>query len=241
MIWYFFCARKVRFTLTDTIRVKKKSFKQLQLHERPREKCYASGSAALSDVELLALMLGSGTSQMPVFSLAEKVLDKVDQEGLAISVDALCTIAGIGRAKATVIVAALEFARRRLRPLGSPVKSAADVYPLLRQYADKRQEHLLALSLNGAHELLAIRVITVGLLNRALVHPREVYAEAIVERAAAIIIAHNHPSGDLTPSKEDMDVTRQLCEAGKLLGIGLLDHLIISSKGYYSFADAGLM
>jgi len=144
---------------------------------------------------------------------------------------------GVGPAKATVIAAALEFARRRIRPEGLKVKTPMDVLPLLRHYADRKQEHFLCISLNGANEVIKTRVVSVGLVNKTQVHPREVFADPITDRASAVILAHNHPSSDLTPSKEDVLITRQLKEAGETLGITLLDHIIFSQKGHYSFLE----
>jgi DNA repair protein RadC len=115
------------------------------------------------------------------------------------------------------------------------------VLPLIRHYADRRQEHFLCVSLNGANEIIATRVVSVGLVNKTQVHPREVFADPITDRASAVIVAHNHPSGSLEPSKEDIDITGQLRSAGEILGIRLLDHVIFNSKGYYSFLEKGLI
>jgi DNA repair protein RadC len=115
------------------------------------------------------------------------------------------------------------------------------VYPLVRHYSDRKQEHFICLSLNGAHEVLAIRVVSIGILNKTIVHPREVFGDPISDRAAAIVVCHNHPSGQLEPSEEDIAITRRLSEAGELLGINLLDHLILSPRGgYYSFVESGI-
>ena len=113
----------------------------------------------------------------------------------------------------------------------------ADVLPLIMNYADRKQEHFLSVSINGANEVIATRVVSVGLANKSQVHPREVFADAITDRASAVIIAHNHPSGPLAPSKEDVEVTKRLKAAGELLGIKLLDHMIFNTKGYYSLLE----
>ena len=114
-----------------------------------------------------------------------------------------------------------------------------DVLPLIRHYADRKQEHFLCISLNGAKEVIATRTVSVGLVNKTQVHPREVFADPITDRASAVIVAHNHPSGALTPSKEDFEVTRQLKKAGETLGIRLLDHIIFNHNSYYNFLENG--
>jgi DNA repair protein RadC len=113
--------------------------------------------------------------------------------------------------------------------------------PLISSIADKQQEHFVCISLNGANEVIENRTVTVGLLNKSQVHPREVFADVITDRAAGVILAHNHPSGELKPSDSDLKIHEQLTEAGKILGIKILDHIIISKKGYYSFQDQGLI
>ncbi len=214
---------------------------ELPRTERPREKLKHKGAACLTDHELLAILLGSGTRGHDVMRLAARILTIVDSEGTAPSVDSLCKVEGVGLAKAALIVAALEFARRRIRPDGVKISKPPDVYPLLRHLADRRQEHFLCVSLNGANEVIAVRTVSMGLVNRALVHPREVYADPITDRAAAIIVAHNHPSGNLQPSQDDLAITRQLADAGKTLGIKLLDHLIFNSVSYFSLMEGGYM
>ncbi|MCO6431562.1 MAG: DNA repair protein RadC [Deltaproteobacteria bacterium] len=207
--------------------------------ERPREKLLSSGAQVLMDEELLAIILGSGSKIAGVRELSKKVLDVVDKMNGSLTARSLSEIRGIGDAKATLICAALEFARRRIRPEGTKISGPEDVYNLVRHYADRKQEHFIALSLNGAHEVIATRVVTVGLLNSSPVHPREVFCEPIVDRAAAIIIAHNHPSGSLTPSSADKLVTRELMSASKILGIKLLDHVIFGKNGFLSMREGG--
>jgi DNA repair protein RadC len=142
-----------------------------------------------------------------------------------------------GPAKATIILAALEFARRRIRPEGFKIGLSPDVLPLIQHMADRKQEHFLCISLNGAYEVIAVRTVSVGLVNKTQVHPREVFADPITDRATAIIVAHNHPTGNFSPSKDDIAITRQLESAGQTLGIRLLDHIIFGRKGYYSFKE----
>lgn len=207
--------------------------------ELPRERLISGGPQALADADLLAILLGSGNKQDNVFSLAKKILAVIDEKNGSLSVRDLTEIRGVGQAKACLIAASLEFARRRIKPSGLKIRQPSDVMPLLQHLADRKQEHFICFTLNGAHEILEYRTITIGLLNAAHVHPREVFADAIVDRAAAIIVAHNHPSGELLPSTEDRLITKQLREAGKILGIKVLDHLIFSPRGYYSFQEHG--
>lgn len=215
-----------------------KKIAELAKFDRPREKLQAKGAQALSDLELLAILLGSGVRGADVFTVAGRLLKHLDGEEQH-SVAGLQTIAGIGPAKATVIVAALEFARRRIRPEGLKVTQPADVLPLISYLAARKQEHFVAVSLNGANEVIASRVITVGLANTTQVHPREVFCDPITDRACALIVAHNHPSGALHPSAEDLAITQRLEQAGQTLGIRLIDHIIFSTNGHYSLVEHG--
>lgn len=214
-----------------------KRIHDLPVSERPREKLKRKGAQALSDLELMAILVGSGTPKLDVMALASRLLKSMDGAGAAPDLADLSKVEGIGPAKASLVVAALEFSRRRIRPRGVKIAFPPDVYPLIRHVADRRQEHFLCISLNGANEVIAVRTVSVGLVNRALVHPREVFADPITDRASAVIVAHNHPSGNLSPSQDDLDVTRQLQEAGKTLGIKLLDHLIFNESKYYSMLE----
>ncbi len=207
--------------------------------DRPREKLKQIGAQALSDLELMAILVGSGSKSTDVMTLAARLLKALDGAGSTPSIDVLCNVKGVGLAKASLVVAAIEFVRRRIRPRGVKIAFPPDVYPLIRHVADRHQEHFLCVSLNGANEVIAVRTVSVGLVNRALVHPREVYADPITDRASAVIVAHNHPSGNLIPSQDDLDVTLQLQEAGKTLGIKLLDHLIFDESEYYSLMEKG--
>ena len=207
--------------------------------DRPREKLLRKGAAALSDQELLAVLIGKGTPGMDVMTLAAKLARVIDEKGLAVKAEDLSQFAGVGAAKATLILAAIEFARRRIKPEGAKIIAPADLLPHVRHYADRKQEHFLCASINGANEILNIRVVSIGLIDRSPVHPREVFADAIADRASAIIVAHNHPSGELGPSPSDIAITAQLKAAGEVVGIELLDHIIFNRSGYFSFLEAG--
>lgn len=214
-----------------------KSIKDLPIHERPREKLLKQGATFLSDQELLAIILGKGTQKDDVLALSKKIVKIIDEKGLAFTAHDITNINGIGTAKAASIAAAFEFVRRRIKPEGLKIKFPADVLPLIQHYADRKQEHFLCISINGANEIMNVRVVSIGLVNKSHVHPREVFADVISERASAVIVAHNHPQGELKPSNEDVQITKQLKEAAKILGLSLLDHIIFNTKGYYSFAE----
>jgi DNA repair protein RadC len=206
----------------------------------PREKALESGIECLSDQELVCLVLGSGTKARPLPQLARLVLEQLpvlrEKGG-----EALTQIHGIGDAKALSIMAGLELARRFFFPARSRIKGPEDVFKLIRHYGDREKEHFFSVSVNGAHEALHTDIVSVGILNRTLVHPREIFSKAIQANAAAIVLAHNHPSGHVTPSPEDREVTANICAAGKVLGIPVLDHVIFCSTAYYSFENEGLL
>jgi DNA repair protein RadC len=187
----------------------------------------------------MAILLGRGIEGHDVLTVADRILKALDGNKGQVNLEELQKIEGVGLAKATLISASLEFARRRIRPEGLRISFPADVLPLIHHYADRKQEHFICISINGANEVISNRVVSVGLVNRTQVHPREVFADPITDRASAIIIAHNHPSGGLTPSKEDFEITKQLKSAGETLGINLLDHIIFNQKGHYSFLENG--
>lgn len=207
----------------------------------PREKLEAMGARALTDEELLAVMLGSGTKGHPVGSLATKVLPHLERAGTDINIEALQDIPGIGPSKALLLAAALEFSRRRIRPDGIKIRGAQDILPLLQHLVDRPQEHVVTISLSGAHEVIRTRTVSIGLLTSCPIHPREVFVGPISDHAYSIILAHNHPSGDPTPSQEDRQVTHQLSVAAKTLGMKLLDHIIFARRGYFSFQEHGQM
>lgn len=207
--------------------------------DRPREKLQVKGAKALSDLELLAVLLGTGTKEQDVLAVAEKVLKAVNKGHEKLEVSELQEIEGVGPVKASIIAAALEFARRRIKSEGIKISFPADVLPLLMHLADQKQEHFVCISLNGANEVIATRVVSVGLATKTQVHPREVFADPLTDRAAAVIIAHNHTIESITPSKEDIEITKRLKDAGDILGIRLMDHVIFNRKGYHSFLEHG--
>lgn len=216
-----------------------KRIDQIPLQDRPREKLLAKGAEALSDQELLAVLLGKGSARLDVMTLAAKLARVLDEKGLGVRTEDLTGFDGVGDAKAALVLAAIEFARRRIKPEGLKINTPADILPLIRHFADRKQEHFLAVTINGANEVLNVRVVSIGLIDRSPVHPREVFADALTDRASGIIVAHNHPAGSLDPSPSDMDATKQIKEAGEIIGIEVLDHIIFNRKGYYSFLESG--
>ena len=154
---------------------------QIPAHDRPREKLLARGAKALSDQELLAILLGKGTTAIDVMTLADKLAKVVDEKGLNLRAEDLKQFGAVGDAKATLILAAIEFARRRIKPEGTKIETPADLLPLVRHYADRKQEHFLCATVNGANEVLNVRVVSIGLIDRSPVHPREVFADAVAD------------------------------------------------------------
>ena len=202
---------------------------------RPREKLQARGAEALSDYELLMAIIGSGTQYADVTKLAREVQKLLKEKGSELAYEDLLSVKSLGPAKATNIMAGFELWRRQFEVSERPIiDSPEKAVEQLSDIRDKKQEYFVCLTLDGANRLIAKRIITIGTLTASLVHPREVFAEAITDRAASIIVAHNHPSGTLTASSADSEVTQRLEEAGVVLGIKLVDHLIVSSSGHLS-------
>lgn len=218
-----------------------KRIKDIPEFNRPREKLKERGASALSDTELIAVILGSGSKGQDVLSLSSKVAKLLTENKGKLSMEQLSEIEGIGPAKASQILAGFELSRRYIVKETIRITGANDVFPLIKDIAGKQQEHFICISLNGANEVIENRIVTVGLLDKSQVHPREVFADVITDRAAGVIFAHNHPSGESKPSNSDLKIHEQLTEAGKILGIKVLDHIIISKKGYYSFQENGLI
>ncbi|MDR2499456.1 MAG: DNA repair protein RadC [Treponema sp.] len=206
---------------------------------RPRDRLLEAGPTALSDQELLSILLNARVSGKNSGILEEELLNKLEQEPAIPSVKDLSVIAGLGESKAFAIVAMLEFGRRKWGVAGTRIKNPQDIFNTIRHYADRRQERFICLSLNGAHEILAVRVVTIGLVNRTIIHPREVFADPLLDRASAVCVAHNHPSGQVQPSQEDDEITKRLKSAADILGIQLVDHIIFSNSQYYSYLIAG--
>jgi len=208
--------------------------------DRPLNKTITKGPAVLSDIELLEALLVSGNEDRDVREIARDVNRIIADH--APTYEELKSISGVGSVKAVQILSCFEIGRRYFTKTEiQKVTRPEDCLPLLSYIKDKKQEHFVVLSLNGAGEVLGNRIITIGLLNHSLVHPREVFADPITDRAASIICAHNHPSGSLDPSSQDIAITTQLKEAGQILGIQVVDHLIITKTGHVSMRERGLI
>lgn len=201
--------------------------------DRPREKLQAKGAASLSDFELLQALIGSGNAQADVSKIARDALRVIKENGANVTYEQLAAVTGMGAAKITELLAALELSKRYLLTSDQPIIDSTErAVEQLADIRDKKQEYFVCLTLDGANRLIAKRTITIGTLTSSLVHPREVFADAITDRAASIIVAHNHPSGNLEISQDDKDVTERLTESGDLLGIKLIDHIVVTKSGF---------
>jgi len=218
-----------------------KTIKDMPRHSRPREKLKEKGPAALTDEELVAAILGMGTAGIDVRTISRQVAALIREHKDTLSLDHLLQVPGMGLAKAAQILSAFEPARRHLLKETVKITVAQDVLSLVADIAGKQQEYFICMSLNGANELIEKRIITIGLLDNSPVHPREVFADAIADRAAAVIFVHNHPSGDPNPSEADRRIHEQLTEAARILGLRVLDHVVVTKKNYFSFQEAGLI
>ena len=219
-----------------------KKMRDVPLIDRPREKIACKGASVLSENELIEAIIGRGTKNKDVREMSKEIVKVIHKHRNNLRYEDIQKIDGIGPTKASQIIACFELGKRYFNAgTGKKVTSPEDVLPLVAYLQDKRQEHFVCLSLNGAGEVLGNRTITVGLLNHSLVHPREVFSEAITERAASIICVHNHPSGSLEPSSQDIAITSQLRDAGTLVGIQLIDHIIVSKNGHLSMRERGLL
>ena len=216
-------------------------------NERPRERLLQDGPQHLTEAELLGILLGKGTRKKTAVDLARELLDRYEslQKLFSRSPSELTTVKGIGSAKAAILSAAFELVRRIQsrkdadRPRFKRSSDVAGHYlPLMR---DLRKEVFKVLLLNRANRFIRGVSISEGTLEASIVHPRDVFREALLEPAAGIILIHNHPSGNPSPSDEDLRITKQLVEAGRLLGIRVYDHIILAGENYVSFADHGLL
>ena len=211
----------------------------------PRESILKDGPRATADVDLLAALLGSGTASRRVGDMAVRLLDDGGLPLLAhSSAEALLATPSFGPAQACRILAAVELGRRiwcRQGSAESPIRGPEDIQDRCRAYATARKEHFLALHLNTRHIVVREELVSVGSLNTSIVHPREVFRQAILETAASLVLVHNHPSGDPTPSDDDIRITQRLAEAGELVGIPLVDHVILGNGEYYSFRASKML
>lgn len=215
--------------------------KQLAKVDLPREKLEKYGTNKLQDFELLAIVLGSGIAGLNVLELAKKVLQKTKKKGLRhITLDDLLSIKGLGKAKALQMLAVLELGNRFSSTEHVEVLTPKDVWNLCADIREVKKEHFLVFYLDTQSRLIERSIISVGILDESLVHPREVFEPAVRLTASSVILAHNHPSGSLEPSVEDQKVTKRLKDAGALLGIEVVDHVIVAKKGWASMKEKGV-
>ena len=216
----------------------------MQKEERPRERLIKNGASALSDSELLAIILRTGSKQENVINLSQRILKEYNIKQLSqINLTQLMKVHGIKESKAAQIAACFEIARRLesfkdedKQKINSPEDVYRRIYPKMRE---QKKELFIELCLDTKNQIIKEETISVGSLNANIVHPREVFKLALAESAAHIIVAHNHPSGDPTPSREDIEITKKLVETGNIMGITLLDHVIIGDGRHFSMKEAG--
>jgi len=226
----------------------RETIKKWPEEDRPREKLSTRGADFLADSELLAIIIGSGSRKKNALDLARSLLNKFDNlAGIeSASMDEICSVHGIGLGKATSLKAALELGRRFTSSSASvksyPIRTAEDVYTLyIASMKNRKKEIFSVMLLNAKNRLIKTVTISEGALTGTIVHPREVFNPAIRESANSVVFTHNHPSGDPEPSNEDIALTRRLVDAGNIMGIRVVDHLIIGDNRYYSFADNDML
>lgn len=219
--------------------MKLKDFSKVDL---PREKLEKYGSKKLSDSELLAILLGSGIEGKNVLTLSKEILTKVKKLGIAnVDQKAFEKIRGLGKTKTLQILAVIEPGKRLNTEDKIEILSAKDIWNSCADIRESKKEHFVVFYLDTQNRLIERQIISIGTLNASLVHPREIFEPAVKNCAASVIFAHNHPSGEVEPSDEDEKITKRLVEAGKLLGIEVTDHVIISKTSYLSFQQKGLL
>ncbi|MCK9224768.1 MAG: DNA repair protein RadC [Candidatus Muirbacterium halophilum] len=206
----------------------------------PREKTKLFGIKSLDDAELMSMIINTGIKGRSVFQISKSIVNGIDTMDIVPEPEEFDkNNRGLGYAKSCTISAALEFARRRFNPKKLRITSPSEVLNAVYFMRMKNREFFVVITLNGASEVINIHTVSIGIANKTQVHPREVLAEVISDRACSYIAVHNHPSGNIEPSAEDIKITDRLFKAGELLGIKMLDHIIVSHKGYYSMLENG--
>lgn len=211
--------------------------------DRPREKLERYGVEKLTDVELLAILLRTGTKDTNVIKLSEKILNKFkNQKFENVSIDDLKKIHGLGSVKACEIISCFELGRRMLKDKKSSILlTSKDVWQRMEDIRGSKKEHFVVFYLDSRNQEIKREIISIGTLNESLVHPREVFEGAIKNNASSIIVVHNHPTGNVDPSMDDLSLTKRLVEAGKILGVEVVDHIIVSNLNIFSFKDKKLI
>lgn len=219
--------------------------KDLPKSDRPREKLVAKGAEHLKDSELLAILLRTGKAGKNVIEIASQILSKHSKKRLLqMTYQDLVKIGGIDSAKATTLLAAFELAKRALEVNDTnlpTINNAKDAVAQLADLRDLKKEHFVVLYLDAKNQLVHKETISMGTLNANLVHPREVFEPTLKHSAAQIVAAHNHPSGDPKPSEDDLEITKRLTEAGKMMGVEIMDHVIVAKNGHFSFKEEKLL
>ena len=213
----------------------------MSLKPNIRELTLQRGLSYPSDAELIMLLLGSGIKGISIQKMSEEIAAMLNVTENSLLLENLEKIKGVGKSRALAIAAAIELGRRKNCHLRAVIKQPPDIIPYIKHYSIEPKEHFVCISLNGAHEIIQIHVTSIGTQNKTLVHPREIFSTAVKENAAAIILCHNHPSGNCEPSAQDIETTGVLCEGSKLLGITVLDHIRIAGDSYFSFAEHKLL
>lgn len=215
--------------------------KNLPKHEMPREKMIEKGVENLRDSELMAILLRTGIEGKDVMKVSKEILQKFPTKKLlSLDFENLSKIKGIGQSKACLLLAAFELTKRALEVEDNnlpTINSAKDAVAQIQELRNAKKEHLVALYLNARNQLIHKETISIGTLNASLIHPREVFEPAVKNLAAQIIVTHNHPSGNLEPSEDDLEITMRLKEAGKILGIEIVDHIIVTKNAYFSLKE----
>ncbi|NLL99934.1 MAG: DNA repair protein RadC [Treponema sp.] len=212
-------------------------------NEKPQVREYLAkhGKDHLTDGDLIMLLLGSGTKSQPVQKLAVKVLETIRSCNYDDLLNKLLEIKGLGLSKACTICAALELGKRQNSHTGKKITTPKDVVPLVQYYSFQAQEHFIVITLNGGNEVINLRIAAIGRGNKAIINPRDIFSEALKVHASSIIICHNHPSGNLIPSEADIYLTEKINIASEFIGIKLLDHIIITTTGFFSFKSNHLL
>lgn len=221
--------------------------RDVHIADRPRERLIRQGAASLSNQELIAILLRTGTKEESVLVLANRILSSFDkiQDMQYATIEEMMSVKGVGQAKAVQLLAAAEIGKRMYRKHSEgryTIRSPEDAASyLMTDMSSLSQEHFVVLFLNVKNEVLHKQTIFIGSLNSSIVHPRDIFREAVKRSAASIIAAHNHPSGNPSPSPEDIEVTKRLVEAGSIMGIEVLDHVIIGDHQFLSLKEKGYM
>ena len=227
--------------IQERIQVRIKPLRDFHDIDKPRERIKSTGAGVLNERQLIAAIIGRGVPGHDVNAIATEIYHLLEKKGARVTHDELIQISGVGDTKAAQILAAFELTSRYLDRENRRIATPADVALMTKDIAGKKQEYFLAFTLDGAGNICERRIITKGILNHSPVHPREVFAPAITDLAASVILVHNHPSGNPEPSSSDIEITRMLKDAGDLLGIEVLDHVIVTEKGYVSLKERGLL